>query len=443
MNSILIVDDENEIVELIDQFLMRYGFKTFKAYSGKTALKIVENQKIDLLLTDIMMPGVNGLELIKAIRTGPQKDLPIIVLTGQATKEDISDIIRLGINDFIEKPYERKVLIKTIQRVLREPNKNLGDNFIYKQENEFLKIALNELLKTTVASQDIYMQISDSKFLLFIRNGEEISPTKIEKLKNKNVKHLYVKHSEHKSILKSYLSNLTDEENLSQKKEKLQMLKAINELILEEIYSENFDKEIFEYSLEVSKLNTELIINNDIFFNLFNELENYSIYTYKHSVGVSLVSNMISKNYGWHSNEILQTLTMASIYHDIGKKWINKEILNKPFNDFSENDWEEYKKHPTLGAEILSNISNIPDDMIPAILHHHEYLNGEGYSMGLNTLKITPLASILSIANDFCNLTLKNELNPYYSTQETLEKMKAQVDRYDNIIFNSFLKIFK
>lgn len=103
--KVLIVDDIPLNVLLIDKMLTPFKFKVFKANSGEKALNIINNDKPDIVLLDLMMPGMSGYEVIETVRETKDKEtLPIIILSALNNNEDVVKGFRCGANDFITKP---------------------------------------------------------------------------------------------------------------------------------------------------------------------------------------------------------------------------------------------------------------------------------------------------------------------------------------------------
>ncbi|MHA6529324.1 response regulator [Paenibacillus sp. BAC0078] len=115
--SILIIDDEQEIVELIEIYLVNEGYRVFTAFNGTEGLDILNHQKIDLVVLDIMMPGIDGMETCRRIRQ--TMNLPIIMLS--AKSQDMDKILGLGLgaDDYLSKPFNPMELIARIKSQLR------------------------------------------------------------------------------------------------------------------------------------------------------------------------------------------------------------------------------------------------------------------------------------------------------------------------------------
>ncbi|MBF0274044.1 MAG: response regulator [Nitrospinae bacterium] len=117
--NILIVEDQKDNITLIKKFLERRGFAVDIAYNGKEAVDMVSRIRPDLVLMDIQMPVMNGIEATKILRTKTEvKDLPIIALSAYAFEESISDAKNAGMNDYLTKPINKEKLFQTMNKFL-------------------------------------------------------------------------------------------------------------------------------------------------------------------------------------------------------------------------------------------------------------------------------------------------------------------------------------
>lgn len=113
--SILVVDDVPLNILLIKKMLSQYTFQIRTANSGQAALDAIAEKKPDLILLDLMMPGIDGFEVIKRLRAQEEyKELPIIILSALNSEQDISKGFQLGANDFINKPIIMEKLISSV-----------------------------------------------------------------------------------------------------------------------------------------------------------------------------------------------------------------------------------------------------------------------------------------------------------------------------------------
>jgi phosphate regulon transcriptional regulator PhoB len=121
---ILVVDDEKDIVDLIAYNLEKEGYAVLKAYDGEGAVALIKTDKPHLIILDLMLPGIRGLDVCRIIRQNKETEsLPVIMLT--ARTEDVDKILGLemGADDYITKPFNVKELIARIRAVLRRSEK--------------------------------------------------------------------------------------------------------------------------------------------------------------------------------------------------------------------------------------------------------------------------------------------------------------------------------
>ncbi len=168
--AVLIVDDEPSIVESLEGILSDDGFEVLHAFNGYEALKKIEEESPDLVLLDIWMPGMDGIETLKEIKKN-FPNLPVVIITGHGTIESAVVATKSGAFDFLEKPLSIDRVIVTINNAL---------NFRrLEEENRYLRkktIEKNSINGTSPAVQELYRQImiaapSDASILITGENG--------------------------------------------------------------------------------------------------------------------------------------------------------------------------------------------------------------------------------------------------------------------------------
>lgn len=118
--KILIVDDEKDIVKMLDYNLKKEGYRTISAHDGEYALDLAARQKPDLIILDLMLPGVDGLEACRILKKDKEtQHIPIIMLTAKTQVSDKIVGLELGADDYITKPFSPRELLARIKAVLR------------------------------------------------------------------------------------------------------------------------------------------------------------------------------------------------------------------------------------------------------------------------------------------------------------------------------------
>lgn len=118
--KVLIVDDEEDIRELVELYLARNGHNTLTCESGEQALELVRTEAPDLIVLDLMLPGMSGLDVCKRLKADRQTEsIPIIMLTARVEDSDIITGLELGADDYVTKPFSGKVLAARVLRILK------------------------------------------------------------------------------------------------------------------------------------------------------------------------------------------------------------------------------------------------------------------------------------------------------------------------------------
>ncbi len=120
-STILVVDDEEDIRELVELNLSREGYRVLMCESGERALAQAVSQKPDLIILDLMLPGMDGLEVCRRLKADSiTRQMPVVMLTAKGEEADIVAGLELGADDYVTKPFSGKVLVARVRRLLRK-----------------------------------------------------------------------------------------------------------------------------------------------------------------------------------------------------------------------------------------------------------------------------------------------------------------------------------
>jgi PAS domain S-box-containing protein len=167
---ILVVDDISQNNDLLEAYLVPQGYEIIKAVSGEEALEKLAGNQIDLILLDVMMPGMDGFEVTRRIRQDKKtKLMPIILVTALKETEDRIKGIQAGCDDYISKPFDKRELLARVQSLLKVKEYNdLMSN--YRNELESEVINMTETLKQS----NIALDEQNARLSAIINNPEDI-----------------------------------------------------------------------------------------------------------------------------------------------------------------------------------------------------------------------------------------------------------------------------
>ncbi|MBC8525834.1 MAG: response regulator [Candidatus Cloacimonetes bacterium] len=164
MNKLItIVDDEPDIVELIKHHLKRENYKVKEFYDGESLLSYIETNLPDLIILDLMLPQIDGLEICRILKRNERTFLiPIIMLTAKGTETDKVVGLELGADDYIVKPFSPRELIARVKAVLRRTEARTDKTRIIKRNNLMIDLAK---YKVTIKGKEINLTTTEFKLL--------------------------------------------------------------------------------------------------------------------------------------------------------------------------------------------------------------------------------------------------------------------------------------
>jgi phosphate regulon transcriptional regulator PhoB len=172
---ILVVDDEADLVKLVSYNLKKEGFIIDSASDGESALTKIRKGKYDLLILDLMLPGIQGIELCRILRNDPkQSSLPIIMLTAKGEEVDRILGLEMGADDYMTKPFSPRELIARVKAVLRRATeKPVTENILKVGELEIDR----ERYSVSIKGKPVKLSATEFKLLLFLaeRKGKVFS----------------------------------------------------------------------------------------------------------------------------------------------------------------------------------------------------------------------------------------------------------------------------
>jgi len=163
---ILVVDDEADLVELISYNLKKEGFSVDSAMDGESALSKIKKGRYDLVVLDLMLPGIQGIEICRMLRNDPKTEaLPIIMLTAKGEEVDKILGLEMGADDYITKPFSPRELVARIKAVLRRSMEKPAPEKILKVGELLID---RERYTLTIKGKPVKLSATEFKLLLFL-----------------------------------------------------------------------------------------------------------------------------------------------------------------------------------------------------------------------------------------------------------------------------------
>ena len=492
---ILAVDDEEMNLELLEILMVPLGYEVEKAIDGKEALEKISKREPDIILLDVMMPGMDGYEVCRILKEDEKtRHIPIVMVTALSQIENKITGIETGADDYLSKPFHRTELIARVNsllkvRTLNEKVKRYQDTMrslfeltTFSEEFNDRSNVLNELARRTAELTGMekvaialvennlfqvkasYNLGDDKELYIFLSNNGPIRKVvetgkqlvsagdpEITKRFNLNLSYMCVPL---KSVSKDVIGVLCAfgvSSNVSE--ETIRVLSLVAQRIASEIQIKDYSRILEETvdkrtkalreSLEkLEEANKEIShAYEEIVYRLSVAAEYKDEVTAAHIHRISHYSEALARKMGL-SPESVRLIKLASPMHDIGKIGIPDSILLKP-GKLTPDEFEIMKQHTLMGARILSGSSSPLLRMAEEIaISHHEKYDGSGYPYGVMGENIPLVGRIVAIADVFDALSTRREYKEAFELDKTLSIMKeGKGKHFDPNLVDAFFDI--
>jgi response regulator RpfG family c-di-GMP phosphodiesterase len=486
VEKILIVDDEPWAQEMMQEILEREGYQAQAAGSGEEALRLAEGESFDLLLADIIMPKMGGLELVQEFRAKSPETVPMLI-TGYASIETAQAAMRQGVYDYIVKPFDRAELCAAVAKALRrkrvddESYRIKGLVGLYKvsqsmvtsqEQREVLEFVLNAAVHQTRSSGGAILLFDTVRQGLVIaaalgawQPAARIANAMLEEgisawMEEISSPTLFTD-VEHHPLFARVRQGSADQKLLSSRSKDVEMLllpiKSEREIFgVLNIYREGEEELLSQSDLELLTILATQAGASIKSRQLFSELENgcyaslrtmaslvdgRSLYTQGHMERVAQLSEQLARRLGFSESEV-KMIRMGASLHDIGRIGVGEEILSIP-GKLSPQEWDVVRRHPIIGDEIIAPLRFLAEAR-HIVRHHHERLDGGGYPDGLSGEQVTPALQVVSLADSYDALTSPRPWRPAIPREEALAMLEEERgSRFDPQIVDTFAEMMR
>ena len=466
--KVLIVDDDAGIRDTLSDLVRLLGYSTSTAENGLKAMELFDDGPYLCVFTDIMMPKMTGLELIKEVKAR-DVSTPVVVITGYASVEMAIDAMKYGASDFISKPFKMKQIEFILKKVERE-KKLLQENKRFSEELTLHRLIdhLSGQLEKSVEEISTLHAISDK--ITRLKGIKDLVNTMVdvagEILDTADVC-FYLLDGATGKFIDLDSGNIAElnrgimEGNIVRDRVpgsfNGQDLEILFPLMIEDrlfgalrvVSSNGIDssKEAkLSYLLQrIVERMENVVLYEGLYENILSTLDSMAKildardpHTSRHSTRVTELSMRIGKALGL-SDEDLDVLKVSASLHDIGKVGVPDKILLKK-GKLTVEEMDIIKRHPDIGFDILSSIIPMKKDA-EIIRHHHERYDGKGYPMGLKGEDIPFLSRIITLADAFDAMTSDRPYRKALPYSVALQEIKrCRGTQFDPGIVNVFIR---
>lgn len=293
------------------------------------------------------------------------------------------------------------------------------------QNPEFTKFKVDTLVDNSVTDFDLYVDIQ-RHFILYSGMGYKWLRDELTQLLSQGFHTFYIRRSDlPKAEMYSALAKLPEIEKQLAPKERIRSIEDVGAKFVQCLYDGELTPACVKKAETIGQAMVDCVAEDKSCIKFLSSLADYDYYTYYHSVRVAAYAVAIAVSMGQSDMEVLRQIALGGIFHDIGKKEIPPNVLNKN-GALTDNEWKLMRSHPVLGHQQISEtiLSHVSREII---LHHHEKRNGRGYPHGLDQNSILPEVQIATLADVFDALTSSRAYQSRRTRYEALDLIKHRM----------------
>ncbi|MBI3544528.1 MAG: response regulator [Deltaproteobacteria bacterium] len=395
---ILVVEDEEDLRELICFTLeSQFNADVVQASSGNQAIRLLdESGDFDCIVSDYSMPDGTGEDLYRHV-IGSRQRVPFILVSAHSA--DTYQIFRQHpIAGFIPKPD----IFKPLKRIIE--SLNLGAQ---EPSSRYCRVKTNVILKYGLLAQDLYIRLSEGKYVKIFRRGDVFDLHDFERFKAKTVEHLYLKSQDCEEFLESLNKNIAKAlEGDPSADEVSAIVSSSIELVSDISKRLGFTNQVQELTRVSVNLALKSILKNLEQNKAFDvHIADKQGYVATHSIALAHVACGIASLLGWTSGPTFLKLSLAAFLHDVTLD--NPEMallqgiedLELQRHRFNDAEVKDYLGHTLAAAKLAKELKDLPPDVETIIQQHHERPDGNGI-LRLDNAQITPLSAVFIVAHE-------------------------------------------
>lgn len=266
---------------------------------------------------------------------------------------------------------------------------------------QYISMQIDGIMADNVAICDLFVQLSDHKYIQIIKKGNSLTDSVLENLRSKGVTNIYIHASEFDLFMNSQLSSIRNSKRSTTPITNPALRAIASDLhnIWIEFEKAGINPLYVKHAKVISHEVIQSLRNKPDITHYLEQINTLGPTEMRHGLSVMALAIMLAMSQGWVSGQVLEKIALGALVHDIGKTILPKDILMKKTENLSNDDQIILKSHVESGRMLLEKSSEFHSDVILMVFEHHEKADGSGYPQGIRDLKISPLGRVLACAN--------------------------------------------
>ncbi len=442
--SILVVDTDFRFFESLQAEHSSHHFNLRFASTGKDAQSLISSSKDPFygIFVNPLVAQPSGLSVVRCAFSH-RPATPIYMILDEQTQLPFSpqDLRGIGVRNVLKKPMTLKDMLELVSPILIQfdvkkalenapkTKETIGTELIV-DDPAFISIRSNEFLSGTQSLFDVYVRLKSGRYLKLLQAGDAFSADRLQVYLNKGVANFYIRKEVQQTYLE-YCDHLTSalikhekapielktSQTLNLGEETMKFLRAYGISDKNLNYAAKFVKNVHD-------LTEQLNLRQQSVFDQF--LSN--IAAFEHGAGTCVLASLLAQELEIQMSQPVQIVGLASFFHDIGLFQLPENFWPENFSSedssqLTPDDKNIFQTHPERGAMILRGVRGIPSAASQAIEQHHMRIHGPSFPESLHSIKISRVAEMVGICDEFQRRILKT------AEAETYTNLRPEMER--------------
>ncbi len=425
--KVLISDPDKNWANQIKSILIEKSVQSTICNHGKDCQLKLYKDSYDSIILDLDTTNNTAIEVLKYLKLNFQQVR--IILTASSKKKldelslDEASLKKLGVCKILTKPYSLESITKFLEedlpftdwKTIPENQNQKSEEEVNESDEEFTSVKIKDFCSGNHAIFDHFIRLAPGKFVKILHRGEKLDHTQINYYSDvKKIEYFYFKIKDrgaYINFINEVLSKAirSNQENTSAI---MSLTKSMAEKYIDEIYTAGLKPQLVEEGIKICQNIFDLVQQDKGLAKALKQYQDYDSPAQAHLFLTAFFSTVIAKNLEWTTPRTAKTITLAALLHDIGKLKLPPELRHISPEVMNDSQRKIYQQHPRFGFDLLEKYPLVSESIKQIVYQHHETTDGAGFPNGLNGHTIYPMAKIVSLANYFSDLLIKEKVSP-------------------------------
>jgi len=417
-NRFLLYIEEPETLKNVQNVLQEEGYQVAVAKDEDELCQQAATEDVAGIISEAKIMTCPGNPLLRYLyKTVPHQK--IVLLTELSYLSESQEALKMGCEMFIPKPITKQDLLRSISALFKPV-----ETFEF-DETKYARVGIEDFIYGRSIPYRIYVRLKNRRFCKIADKGENIDLELIDQCKARGLGELWLEKKDFDRYVKEaqhYVHTAVNDEDLENKK-KTRLIAHACEVATENLRIMGITEANLVSAKDTLVNALSVLSSNSSALGVLEAMDGQPDTSYTKAATSGILCGLLADVMGWLSEKNRLTLALGGYLHDVGLNYLPLELQTLSETEMTEEQFSDYSRHPRIGAEELTKFSGVPDEVITIVQQHHENRAGTGFPDRLPSDKISPMASIVSLVDNYCSVYLRKHSKENPSPTSLLQNL--------------------